>query len=244
MRKHLNLILSCASLFVTGFLLVVALMAWYISNDSVKATGIIGKTEDTTADFKLYYWDKNSSKWILSEGDLSIEAWPDDEIYFKLVADGLTVNNDYSAHFTGITSVLNTDIVTAQKNTSIYNVLYNNIVMYSSQTSNVIVTTDEEQKTLYTITEEEAGSYQVNLDDYKIEDVFRLFTSPVIENDVPKSLGSVQASSLESAVFDYKATSSNAIDYFALSFVTTGDDIVDSYYQFQGLSIKSLFISN
>ena len=231
MRKHLNLILSFASLFVTGFLLVVALMAWYISNDSVKATGIIGKTEDTTADFKLYYWDKYSSKWILSEGDLSIEAWPDDEIYFKLVADGLTVNN------------LNTDIVTAQKNTSIYNVLYNNIVMYSSQTSNVMVTTKEEQKTLYTITEDE-GSYQVNLDDYKIEDVFRLFTSPVIENDVPKSLGTDEAASLESAVFDYKATSSNAIDYFALSFVSTGDDITDSYYQFQGLSIKSLFISN
>ena len=166
MRKHLNLILSFASLFVTGFLLVVALMAWYISNDSVKATGIIGKTEDTTADFKLYYWDKYSSKWILSEGDLSIEAWPDDEIYFKLVADGLTVNNDYSAHFTGITSVLNTDKVTARKDPD-YKIYYDNTPVYTSNSKDVtitedgdvIVTANEEQKTLYTITEEEAGSY-------------------------------------------------------------------------------------
>ena len=242
MKKHLNLILSLASLFVTGFLLVTVLMAWYISNDSVKATGIIGKTEDNTAEFKLYYWDKVSKQWIRSDGELSVEAWPDDVIYFKLVADGLTANSEYSAHFTGISSVLNQEIVTATHSTN-YSVLYNNVVMYQSQTSDITVTEDNEEKTLYTITED-SGEYSVELDDYKIEDVFKLYTSPIITNDVPKGIGSDVAQALETAIFDYTVLTTTSIDYFALSFVSTGDDIIDSYYQFQGLSIKSLFISN
>lgn len=250
MKKNWNLFLSCFSLLVTTFLLVVTLMAWYSSNKIVTATGLVAQAEEDGASYELYVWTKTSPKWTLVSDDISVTAKPNDIIYFKLVATGLNTTNNFSARFQGISSVLNDKVVTATYIESDYTVYYNNVPMYQSKTSSIVV---EDDNTLYTITEEtveETTSYVVGLDDYLIEDVFVLYNAPVItgsdsdSNDTPTGKGSNKLTSLTSEIFNYKPTLTSEIEYFALSFDSTGDDDVDNYYQYQGLSIKQLLMSN
>ena len=249
MKKNWNLILSCFSLFVTVFLLVVTIMAWYTSNTIVTATGLVAQAEEDGASYELYYWTKTTKEWVLVDDDISVTAKPNDVIYFKLVASGLNTTNNFSARFQGITSVLNEDVVTASHSDSDYTVYYNNVPMYQSKTSTITV----DDSTLYTITEtteEDETSYSVGLDDYLIEDVFVLYTAPTITGsdaagtDTPAAKGNTKAASLTSEIFNYKPEETSAIEYFALSFDSTGDDEVDNYYQYQGLAIKQLLMSN
>lgn len=67
-----KLIFNIASLMITSFLLVLTIMAWYTSNDEVKATGITGRVEDQEQiieEVNVYYATKVNDT-TYTKGDL------------------------------------------------------------------------------------------------------------------------------------------------------------------------------
>ena len=249
--KKLNTFLSVLSLILTSFVLIFVVNAWYVSNDQVSANGIVGKTEGTKGTFYLYYWDDSIDEWKLSQNSVNTELWPNDVVYFKLVSTGVKEGVNYQARFNGISTSLNTEKVTAKKiettgdtTTTTYQVLYDSTVMYESATKEIKVKDIDDdgktvEKTLYSLSD----NLSIALKDYKIENVIKLYTNPTIESDTPKDKGTTKADNLTDYIFNEKVASANPIKYFALTFDSTSDNQVDSYYQYQALVIKQLLIT-
>lgn len=165
MRKYSNLILSLISLTVTSTLLVVLIMAWYVSNTKVDATGLKAGTAEDTYVFNFYYWeettdenDNRSGSWKLTKNDLSIQdAMPGDIFYFKVEGTGLTVDEVVQMIFRDVSSELDTDTVKGVYNplTEQYEVRFNDVKRYSSATSEIdvsyVIDDTSEEKTLYNL---------------------------------------------------------------------------------------------
>lgn len=257
MKKNLNVLLSSISLFVTAFLLIISIFSWYVTNDKASARGIIGQAQGISGVFDIYYFNDTSTQegksgnWVKYQNELSIiDAWPNDVFYFKIVGTNLKTDQTLKIAFKDIQSVLNTEIVTAEKVGTNYNILYSGIKRYTSTTTNVSVDYNNVNKTLYNITTDDDNNYVVNLADIKIQDVFKLYTAPTFETvgsvtDFPKSKGSTVVD-IESEIFNQKITAADngtKSIYFALSFNSTGSDTLDNYYQFQGLNISKIGIT-
>ncbi len=253
MKKVINYVLSVGSLLVTLFLLVITMFSWYVTNTKAEAKGIVATTEGITGDFDLYYWNKKTQSWEESSNSIAVELWPNEVVYYKLVGTDLTVGQAFSGYFKGISSSVDSSMVTGAYDSTKakYTVSYANEVAFESATTNINVTVDEETKTLYILSASEtAGVYDVSLDDILIQDVFELYTAPVITgthaagNDKPTGKGSTKAASITSTIWDETSVAATtSVQYFALSFDTTGDNDVDSYYQYQTLNIDSLVVS-
>ena len=93
-----NSIMNIISLFFTSLLLVMVLLAWYVSNTQVTASGITGKTEDGNFTLELergIYHENETTKWTwVKTESLSItNMQPGDVFFFRFV---ITTNNSGS----------------------------------------------------------------------------------------------------------------------------------------------------
>ncbi|MBQ9900358.1 MAG: hypothetical protein IJM36_04460 [Acholeplasmatales bacterium] len=255
-----KLILNLISLIVTSMLLVMVVFSWYISNDSVKAEGIFGKTEDEDYTLKLQRGTYNSanSTWTWTDTtSLSISnIQPGDSFFFRIIIT-TSKNINLNMDFSGIESDIDSSIAVENGYVTIGSTKRYNIV-----NNKVQITEGGSAKTLYNI----SGS-TVSLADYKVEDTFRFYsygicttnpnsvvsgTSGVtvtyagspLDNDVsndgitPVVLGSVATNYTVTAA----GTDTIAFAYFALEFNDEAS-IVDYSYTFDG-STKTCSDSN
>ena len=246
-----KLILNIISLIVTSMLLVMVVFSWYISNDSVKAEGIFGKTEDEDYTLKLQRgtYNSNNSTWTWTDTtSLSISnIQPGDSFFFRIIittSKSINLNMDFS----GIESDIDSSIAVSGGYVTIGATNRYNIV-----NNKVQVTEGSSTKTLYNI----SGS-TISLADYKVEDTFRFYnygvcptnpnsiisgTSGVtvtyagspLDNDV--SNDGITPAELGNVATNYTVTASGtqtiAFAYFALEFNDEAS-IVDYSYTFDG----------
>lgn len=247
-----KLIFNLISLIVTSLLLVMVVFSWYISNDSVKAEGIFGKTEDQDYSLKLQRGTYNSSDstWTWTDTtSLSISnIQPGDSFFFRIIIT-TSRNINLNMDFSGIESDIDSSIAVSNGYITIGATKRYNIV-----NNKVQVTEGGSTKTLYNI----SGS-TVSLADYKVEDTFRFYnygvcpTNPTtitsgvsgvavtynslpLDNDV--SNDGITPSALGSVATNYSVTASGSGDtiafaYFALEFNDEAS-IVDYSYTFDG----------
>ena len=230
-------------------LLVMVVFSWYISNDSVKAEGIFGKTEDEDYTLKLQRgtYNSNNSTWTWTDTtSLSISnIQPGDSFFFRIIIT-TSKNINLNMDFSGIESDIDSSIAVENGYVTIGSTKRYNIV-----NNKVQVTEGASAKTLYNI----SGS-TVSLADYKVEDTFRFYsygicttnpnsivsgTSGVtvtyagspLDNDVsndgitPVALGNVATNYTVTAA----GTDTIAFAYFALEFNDEAS-IVDYSYTF------------
>jgi len=246
-----KLIFNLISLVATSLLLVLTALAWYVSNDSVKAEGIFGKTADTDYTLKLQRgtYDSDSETWTWTDtNSLSISnIQPGDSFFFRIIITATRTIN-FNMQFAGIESEVDSSI------TAVNDYIYiGSSKRYNIVNNAVTVTSGNATKTLYNVSGDE-----ITLDDYKVEDTFRFYsygvcttspttvTSPVsnvsvtynsnpLDDDVtndgitPSVLGNVET--------NYQVTASGtetvAFAYFALEF-NDAASIVDYSYTFDG----------
>lgn len=255
-----NLILNSITLFLTTLIIVMITMAWYLANDTVKAEGIFGRTEDEDYSLKLQrgIYNSTNSTWTWTDtNSLSISnIQPGDSFFFRII---ITTSRDIrlDMDFAGIESAVDSSITAANGYVSIGATKKYNIVNNS-----VKVTEGGQSKTLYNIT-----GNKVELVDYKVEDTFRFYnygicttnpnsvisgTSNVtvtynnqpLDNNVsndnitPVPLGNVQTN------YSVTSTGTNTIAfaYFALEF-NDAASIVDYSYTFDNV-LKTCSDSN
>ena len=115
MKKHINLILSMVSLFVTAMLLLVTLFGWYVTNSKATASGITASTKGkadvymsstyngtsalTTSNFKDYGFSKKVT--ITHTGALLPASSADAEAFYYAT----TIGSDGSATGSAFTEV-------------------------------------------------------------------------------------------------------------------------------------------
>ena len=246
-----KLILNLISLIVTSMLLVMVIFSWYISNDSVKAEGIFGKTEDEDYTLKLQRGTYNSanSTWTWTDTtSLSISnIQPGDSFFFRIIIT-TSKNINLNMDFSGIESDIDNSIAVENGYVTIGSTKRYNIV-----NNKVQVTEGGSAKTLYNI----SGS-TVSLADYKVEDTFRFYNYGVcttnpnsiisgvsgvtvtyagspLDNDV--SNDGITPVALGNVATNYSVTASGsqtvAFAYFALEFNDEAS-IVDYSYTFDG----------
>ena len=246
-----KLILNLISLFVTTFLLILIVFAWYTANETVKATGIFGRTEDEDYSLKLQRGVYNSTNktWTWTDtNSLSISnIQPGDSFFFRIIIT-CSRNINLDMDFAGIESKVDSSITVL--NDAIY---IGSTKKYNVVNNAVKVTEGSTEKTLYTI-----SNGQANLADYLVENTFKFYnygvctTSPnsvdsgtsdvtvtynnkpldnVVSNDgiTPVNLGAVAT--------NYSVTASGsetiAFAYFALEF-NDAASIVNYSYTFDG----------
>ena len=114
-----NLILNSIVLFVTSFLLVLVVLAWYVSNSTVRATGIIVKTSGDDYTLKLqrgtYTYDLDNDRssynsgwyweWEDTDAMTFSDIQPGDAFHFRIVMES-TASHEFSVDFGAIVSSL------------------------------------------------------------------------------------------------------------------------------------------
>ena len=248
----MELILNLISLATTSFLLIMVVFCWYLSNDTVKAEGIFGKTEDEDYTLKLQRGTYNStnSTWTWTDTtSLSISnIQPGDSFFFRIIIT-TSRNINLNMDFAGIESDVDNSI-------SVNNgyITIGSSKRYNIANNKVTVTEDGATKTLYNV----SGS-TVSLADYKVEDTFRFYnygvctTNPTsiisgtsgvtvtyndspLDNDVTNdnltgiALGAVQTNYSVTAA---ETGTTIAFAYFALEFNDEAST-VDYTYTFDG----------
>ncbi len=245
-----NLIINIVTLCLTSLILVLVAMAWYVSNDTVKAEGIFGKTKDDDYTLKLQRGTYNStnSTWTWTDTtSLSLSnIQPGDSFFFRIIIT-TSRNINLNMDFTDIESSVDSSITVSNGYVYIGSAKKYNVVSNA-----VTVTEGGASKTLYNI----GSNNVITLDDYKVEDTFKFYnygvctTSPdtitsgvsgvtvtyngspmdnVVTNDniTPSDLGAVTT--------NYSVTASGSGDtiafaYFALEF-NDAASIVNYSYQ-------------
>lgn len=230
-----NLIINIVTLCLTSLILVLVAVAWYVSNDTVKAEGIFGKTKDDDYTLKLQRGTYNNSTWTWTDTtSLSLaNIQPGDSFFFRIIIT-TSRNINLNMDFTDIESKIDNSITVSNGYVYIGSAKKYNVV-----NNKVTVTEGGSAKTLYNI----SGS-DISLDAYKVENTFKFYnygvcaTSPntitsgvsnvtvtynnqALDNDVtndnltPSDLGAVRT--------NYSVTASGSGDtiafaYFALEF--------------------------
>lgn len=247
-----KLILNLISLATTSFLLIMVMFCWYLSNDTVKAEGIFGQTEDEDYTLKLQRGTYNSSNqtWTWTDTtSLSISnIQPGDSFFFRIIittSRSINLNMDFS----GIESDVDNSI-------SVNNgyITIGSSKRYNIANNKVTVTEGGATKTLYNV----SGS-TVSLADYKVEDTFRFYNYGVCETNPNSTVSGTSGvtvtyggSSLDNDVTNdnltgitlgavqtnYSVTAAEtgttiAFAYFALEFNDEAS-IVDYSYTFDG----------
>ncbi len=262
-----KLIINLISLITTSFLLIMVVFSWYISNDTVKAEGIFGKTEDEDYSLKLQRGIYNSSNqtWTWTDTtSLSISnIQPGDSFFFRIIIT-TSRNINLNMDFSGIESDIDNSI-------SVSNgyVLIGSTKKYNIVNNKVTVNEGGASKTLYNI----SGS-TVSLGDYKVEDTFKFYnygvctTNPTtivsgtsgitvtyagspLDNDVTND--GITPDDLGSVATNYSVTASGsetiAFAYFALEFndeasiVNINGVESSNCYLYQSLTISQLAVN-
>ena len=171
MKRYL--VLNLISLTVTALLLVLIVLAWYVSNTQVSASGIVARTEDGNFTLELErgtYDETNPKKWTwTSTKSLSItNMQPNDAFFFRFKITTKT-SGSLKVKLSGVASDASNQITLSGTDVLIggtknYN-LVNNTVSITEYGNNT-------PKTLYTYN---STDEKFSLVDYKVEDAFYFY---------------------------------------------------------------------
>ena len=220
MFKKFDKILPICTLLVTLFLLVMVVMAWYVSNDTVTASGITGATQGENYTLTLergQYDEVNGWSWHKVDELSFTNVTPGNSFYFRIKLDtngNLDESINLSASFNGVSSELISNklqildgYVCTSDGYALYEIIDNQVLI--------------NDYVLYDCT-----SGTIKLDDYLIQDTFRFYSfnldCPTDDESLDEALSVTSLSSLPK--FDITVTQSdldsdnNAYYYFALEF--------------------------
>ena len=165
-----NMFINLIMLSVTSFLLVLVLMAWYVSNQQVSASGITGKTEDGSFTLELErgtYNSANTEKWTWDKTKaLSISNMqPNDVFFFRFK---ITAKNGGSlkVKLSGIESAITSSVTVSGTSVLIGGVKYFDL-------ANNKVTVKNGDTTLGTLYN--YSNSELSLADFKVEDTFKFY---------------------------------------------------------------------
>ena len=221
MFKKFDRILPICTLLVTLLLLVMVAMAWYVSNDTVTASGITGATQGENYTLTLergQYDETNVWTWHKVDELSFTNVTPGNAFYFRIKLDtngNLDEPINLSASFDGVSSEL---IPNKLQILNGYVCTSDGYALYEIVNNQVLI----DGKVLYDCT-----NGTIKLDDYLIQDTFRFYSFDLLfpinatdEYHIGKS--STKLSSLPK--FDITVEESdldaanNAYYYFALEF--------------------------
>ena len=236
-----NFIINLITFLVTSFLLVLIVMAWYVSNQEVRASGITARTADENFTLELERGTYNNGTWTWTPTkSLSItNMQPDDAFFFRFK---ITVQNSGTLRvkLSGITSQVVEDVVTL--GTDDKSVLIAGTKYFELTGSSVVIKNGE--TTLGTLYNYSNGEF--TLDDFLVQDSFDFYDYGIgTENfyktgttyytdDVAECPNPVQDLTDISTTYTNLPASSIQYGYFALEF----DEVksLKTYTHIDGLS--------
>lgn len=220
MFKKFDRILPICTLLVTLLLLVMVAMAWYVSNDTVTASGITGATQGENYTLTLergQYDDTNGWTWHKVDELSFTNVTPGNTFYFRIKLDtngNLDEPINLSASFDGVSSEL---IPNKLQILNGYVCTSDGYALYEIVNNQVLI----DGKVLYDCT-----NGTIKLDDYLIQDTFRFYSFgldiPTNDESLDEANSVTSLSSLPK--FDITVNQSdldannNAYYYFALEF--------------------------
>jgi len=227
-----NSILNIITLFFTSLLLVMVLLAWYVSNQQVSASGITGKTEDDNFTLQLQrgVYDENETTkwtWVKTESLSITNMQPGDVFFFRFV---ITTNNSGSlkVRLAGIeSSIVDTLVKTSADHKS---VLIGNVKAYDIVSNAVDIKNGT--TTVGRLFDYNQTTDELSLKDFKVQDTFKYYdygvgtvnfykpnTTTYYTNKISDApAGSGQVLSNITATYTNLAANSTAYGYFALEF--------------------------
>ena len=223
-----NLILNFFTLSITALLLVFIVMAWYVTNEQVSVTGIVGSTEGDRFALELERGEYNNGTWEWQETkSLAISNMqPGDAFFFRFKINVLK-EGKFSTEFSDVESKIDPDIILSREGTTdnyYLNLNGNKYVDMNStgtlaQVSVGVDSEHSENKTLYSydtaVHNPEITEYErFSLVDFKVEDTFKFYDygigdSTFLYDDDVENDSSGYALVIDSADYYRHAISSN-----------------------------------
>ena len=166
--KSKNLIINVVLLGVTMTLLVISMMAWYVSNTIVTASGISASTDDGlfTLQLERGEYNKTNSTWTWTPTtSLSISNMqPDDAFYFRFRIESRDAGR-LNVRLSNITSTIQDDLLSlADDNKS---VLIGGAKYFELDSNNKVIINN---KLLYSY-----ANNEFSLGEYLVQDTFKYF---------------------------------------------------------------------
>ena len=243
-----NSILNIITLFFTSLLLVMVLLAWYVSNQQVSASGITGKTEDDNFTLQLQrgvYDESSENKWTwIDTTSLSItNMQPNDVFFFRFV---ITTTNSGSlrVRLAGIeSSIVDTLVKTSDDHKS---VLIGNVKAYDIVSNAVDIKNGT--TTVGRLFDYNQTTDELSLKDFKVQDTFKFYDYGIGSEHFYKSGTTYYTNSISEApnagvILDnitstYTNLAANSVryGYFALEF---NDELSLKTYTHLDGSVKS-----
>ena len=162
-----NIFINLITLTVTSLLLVLVLMAWYVSNTVVTASGITAKTADGTFELLLQRGEYANNSWTWTDTkSLSISNMqPNDVFFFRFKITAKSAGS-LKVKLSGISSQIPDDVLSlGSDNKSVYV----SGTKYYELTSNAVVIKNGET-TLGTLYNYSNGTF--TLDDFLVHETF------------------------------------------------------------------------
>ena len=162
-----NILINLITLSITSLLLVLVVMAWYVSNTVVTASGITGRTADGNFELLLQRGEYNDNSWTWTNTkSLSISNMqPNDVFFFRFMITART-SGSLKVNLSGISSQIPDDVLTlGDDNKSVYV----SGTKYYELTSNAVVIKNGET-TLGTLYNYSNGTF--TLDDFLVHETF------------------------------------------------------------------------
>lgn len=162
-----NILINLITLSITSLLLVLVVMAWYVSNTVVTASGITGRTADGNFELLLQRGEYNDNSWTWTNTkSLSISNMQPGDVFFFRFKITARTSGSLKVNLSGISSQIPDDVLTlGDDNKSVYV----SGTKYYELTSNAVVIKNGET-TLGTLYNYSNGTF--TLDDFLVHETF------------------------------------------------------------------------
>ena len=162
-----NILINLITLSITSLLLVLVVMAWYVSNTVVTASGITAKTADGNFELLLQRGEYNDNSWTWTDTkSLSISNMQPADVFFFRFKITARTSGSLKVNLSGISSQIPDDVLTlGDDNKSVYV----SGTKYYELTSNAVVIKNGET-TLGTLYNYSNGTF--TLDDFLVHETF------------------------------------------------------------------------
>lgn len=106
-----NIIFNCLTLFITAFLLILVVMAWFVTNDKAEASGINGFAEGNKFRLEIQKGTYENSKWTWeSTESLGITNMKPGNVFFFRYKINVKKVGGFTTELSGIESSIDEDI--------------------------------------------------------------------------------------------------------------------------------------
>jgi len=162
-----NILINLITLSITSLLLVLVVMAWYVSNTVVTASGITGRTADGNFELLLQRGEYNDNSWTWTDTkSLSISNMQPADVFFFRFKITARTSGSLKVNLSGISSQIPNDVLTLGKDNKS---VYVSGTKYYELTSNAVVIKNGET-TLGTLYNYSNGTF--TLDDFLVHETF------------------------------------------------------------------------